>query len=104
MNNRQRWKEEIQKIKLEALLTQIPKEQLAEIVSDMQLIGIAYEAGSDYRAVALKLSNKYLGRRRRLFDGIIKNRHFKALLDRFVADSTAATDQPVGDATMEQPA
>lgn len=85
--------------KLIRLVDQIPVDQMVQIVSDLKTVGIVHAAGGNYKAFARQIANKYLGRRRKLLDGIINHIYFERLLDQFITDYLAA-HQPSQDASV----
>lgn len=54
---------------------------IKQLLDDLYVIGIAYELGSDYKAVARKLSIRHIGKRRKIYDFIINCKDFEKITD-----------------------
>lgn len=85
----------------EKLVYQLPRGQVEEMKMDLITIGIAKVMGEEHELLAKRTANKYTGRKRKLFDILIRERMFEACVDAVLAGLPDSTDQPVGDATVE---
>jgi hypothetical protein len=59
-----------------ASVYQLPAKHVQQLMTDLRYVGIAYEGGGDHKVVAKKLGQKYLGRRKKIFDALIENTDF----------------------------
>jgi hypothetical protein len=81
--------------KIEQSVYQLKPDQVKQLLADLTLVGIAYEAGGDYRATARRLGRKYLGRRKKLYDVLANHNNLSGLTGTLVADVNFTSDQSV---------